>query len=83
MSKRFEDWTTVDCNECEHYWTNSCDGACKGSQKPCNSFLATRSVIIPEQIKSLRSQIRWLYCGYVAYVILFILSIVFQVMGWL
>lgn len=63
MSKRFEDWTTVDCNECEHYWTNSCDGACKGSQKPCNSFLATRSVIIPEQIKRLDKRITALCYG--------------------
>ena len=63
MSKRFEDWKDVDCNECEHYWTNSCDGACKGSQKPCNSFLATRSVIIPEQITRLDKRITALGWG--------------------
>lgn len=63
MIKRFEDWTTVDCNECEHYWTNSCDGVCKGSQKPCNSFLATRSVIIPEQIKWIDKRITVLCYG--------------------
>lgn len=81
MSKRFEDWTTVDCNECEHYWTNSCDGACKGSQKPCNSFLATRSVIIPEQIKSLRKQIRWLYAAFFVETVLLFLLIAVGVFG--
>lgn len=59
-TKRFEDWNNVDCNECEHYWTNTCDGACKGSQKPCNSFLATRSVVIPLQVKSLQNTLKLL-----------------------
>lgn len=73
-TKRFEDWYEVDCNECSHYWDNSCDGACKGSQKPCNSFLATRSVVIPAQIKSLKSQLRWLYGAFfVETVLLFLL----------
>ena len=65
-AKRFEDWYEVDCNECSHYWDNSCDGACKGSTKPCNSFLATRSVVIPSQIKRLKKQVNWL----TAYVVL-------------
>ena len=59
-SKRFEDWEEVDCNECVHWWDNSCDGVTprkmneKGSKMPCNSFLATRNVVIPLQIKSLQ-----------------------------
>lgn len=58
-SKRFDDYTcTVDCEECEHYWTNQCDGVTKGTQKVCNSFLATRKVVIPAQIKSLQSDVR-------------------------
>lgn len=55
--KRFSDWVEVDCNECQRYWDNSCDGckdALKGSKTPCNSFLATRSVIIPQQIEALK-----------------------------
>lgn len=58
--KRFEDWQEVDCNECERWWTNQCDGAKtlgKGSKMPCNSFLATRKVVIPEQIKRLQTAI--------------------------
>lgn len=54
--KIFEDWEEVDCNECERYWLNQCDGAKtlgKGSKMPCTSFLATRNVVIPLQIKKL------------------------------
>ncbi len=57
--KRFEDWEEVDCNECERYWLNQCDGAKthgKGSKLTCTSFLATRNVVIPEQIKSLQKE---------------------------
>ena len=55
--KRFEDWIEVDCNDCAHWWDNSCDGVkptLNQSRMPCNSFLATRSIVIPEQIKSLQ-----------------------------
>jgi hypothetical protein len=50
---RFEDWEDVDCNDCVHYWDSSCDGVKKGSKMPCNSFSATRSVVIPEKQKAL------------------------------
>lgn len=55
--KRFEDWVEVDCNECARYWDSSCD-AVQGSQRPCNSFLATRSVVIPHKIESLQKGIK-------------------------
>lgn len=57
-SKRFEDYPMpVDCNECESYWDNSCDGTPRGTERRCNSFSATRSVVIPAQIKSLQSAV--------------------------
>ena len=59
-NKRFEDWEQVDCNDCTHYWDSSCDGASKGSRIGCNSFLATRSVVIPERINSLDNRLKWL-----------------------
>lgn len=58
--KRFEGWTEVDCLDCTHYWNALCDGTSKGSSKPCTAFIATRSTDIPEQIKSLRSTLKWL-----------------------
>ena len=59
--KRFEDWEEVDCNECARYWDSSCDAVDKDSKRHCTSYLATRSIVIPLQIKALRSHIIWLY----------------------
>lgn len=53
-SKRFDDYMDVDCNECERYWDNSCDGVPVGSQRVCTTFLATRKIVIPAQIKDLQ-----------------------------
>lgn len=61
--KRFEDWEDCDCNMCERYWDSSCDGVKKGDKKPCNQFLATRSVVIPNQIEELRKQVELLTWG--------------------
>ena len=58
--KRFEDWEQVDCNECARYYDSSCDGVSKDSKKPCNSYLATRDVVIPHQIKTLERRVFWL-----------------------
>lgn len=57
-TKRFEDWEEVNCNECARYWDSSCDGVNKDNRKPCNSFIATRSIIIPEQIEKLREDVK-------------------------
>ena len=59
-SKRFEEWEEIDCNDCAHYWDSSCDGASKGSSVACNSFLATRSVVIPAKINKLEQFVKWL-----------------------
>jgi hypothetical protein len=56
----FSEWEDCDCNECEHYWDSSCDGVAKGTKKPCGQFSATRSVIIPEQIKRLTKVVKWI-----------------------
>lgn len=66
-AKRFDDYTPVDCNECGRYWDNSCDGVkCKtnsdkpstGSTRLCNSFLPTRSVVIPAKIEALEKRVK-------------------------
>ena len=58
--KRFEDWEQVDCNDCSHYWDSSCDGVSKGSKVGCNSYLATRSVVLPEKLNKLERRVFWL-----------------------
>lgn len=72
-SKVFEDWEEVDCNECERYYLNQCDGAKthgKGSNLRCTSFLATRKVVIPIQIKRLQNDVKWLTIGIVGIAII-------------
>jgi hypothetical protein len=54
----FDEFPKVYCEDCSHYWDNSCNGVLKGSEKLCNSFLATRSVVIPEEIKSLKTALK-------------------------
>jgi hypothetical protein len=58
--KRFEEWDEVDCNKCTHYWDNSCDGVQQESRRQCNSFLATRRVVIPARLNSLEKRFKWL-----------------------
>ena len=32
---RFDDWDeVVDCNDCKHYYDETCDGTLRGTQKP-------------------------------------------------
>jgi len=61
-NKRFDDtWNkeTVDCNDCELYWNNSCDGVkpciinVKDSTKLCKLFIPTRKLDIPAELKIL------------------------------
>lgn len=64
-SKRFEDWTDVDCNDCARYWDSSCDGVSKESKRQCNSFLATRRIVIPEQLKTLMKANKRILVAYI------------------
>lgn len=58
--KRFEDFQKVECNECDNYWNDTCDGVPKDTEKPCNSFLATRSIVIPARLNDLEKCVKWL-----------------------
>lgn len=59
-AKRFEDWEEVDCNTCDHYWNSTCDSDRKGVKRHCNSYLATRKVFIPEELKRLKLTLKTL-----------------------
>jgi hypothetical protein len=81
--KRFDDYTAVvDCNECAHYWDSSCDGASKGSIATCNSFSATRSVVIPRQIKQLQTEITAMKVGYGICIIALAIGLLAIRLGW-
>lgn len=69
----FEDFPEVDCNQCEPYWNNQCDGTLVGSEKRCKAFKATRKVDIPFEIKSLESALKWLRNSvYILYAVMLI-----------
>lgn len=90
-AKRFDDYKPVDCNECGRYWDNSCDGVkCKtnsdkdstGSTRLCNSFLPTRSVVIPAQIKSLETSVGSLRVSLILLSVTMLLHLVSHLLGW-
>ena len=76
----FSEWEDCDCNECEHYWDSSCDGVEKNKRKLCNQFSATRSVVIPEQIKRLQKVVKglvWAVTFILASLLLHYLGVIF------
>lgn len=81
--KRFEDWEKVDCNECSHYWDSSCDGASKGSSVGCNSYSATRSVVIPAKLNDLERRFKWLTRATMLTDLAIILHLLSHILGWI
>lgn len=53
---RFDE-TYVDCNNCAHYWDNSCDGVSERQKRPCTAYLATRHTDIPKRLKDVEDSI--------------------------
>ena len=53
---RFDDWSYVDCNDCQHYWNDACSGTEK--EKPCKSYIAVKRKDIPMQIKKLEKELK-------------------------
>ena len=43
--------TTVDCLECEHYYTSACDGNAGG----CKSYIPTRKITMEKDIKHIKA----------------------------
>lgn len=91
-NRRFEDWTAVDCNECAKYWDSSCDGvkcgtnsdkSSTGSTRLCNSFLPTRSVVIPAQIKRLEKGLKWLAVSCLCANLAIVIHLLCRLLGWL
>ncbi len=76
QKKRFEEWEEVDCNDCSHYWDNSCDGVQKAQKRLCTSFKATRSVVIPQEVKWLRTRLKWLVGAFITLGIVQIITLI-------
>ena len=80
--KRFEGWERIDCNDCGHYWLNQCDGVKKEAEKPCNSFLATRKVVVPEQLNQLEKRVKRLSISMILTSVALILHLISHLLGW-
>jgi hypothetical protein len=52
--KVFDDFKEVDCEECESWQLNQCDGVPVGSQRSCTAYKAVRRLNTPLQIKMLQ-----------------------------
>lgn len=61
-NKFFDSWD-VDCNTCQEYFNNTCDGAKKGKTVNCKSYFATRKVDLPKRIDENKSEIKRLRKG--------------------
>jgi hypothetical protein len=79
--KIFDDFPTVDCNGCELYWVNACDGVKKAQERPCTAFKATRGVVIPLQIKSLQRALKRLVGALVILGVIQILTLILILLG--
>jgi hypothetical protein len=57
--KIFEE-VEVDCNDCEAYWLNQCDGVSCNSVRKCVSYIPTKRVDIPNKIQVLERRVNTL-----------------------
>ena len=53
--KIFDDYY-VDCNECQHYWNDTCDGVPTTKERKCTSFMAIKKVDLPKRINRLEEK---------------------------
>ena len=81
-TKRFDEWEEVECNECTHYWDSSCDGVQQASRRQCNSFLATRRVVIPAKLNSLEKRFKWLTISCIFTDVALIIHLLSHLLGW-
>lgn len=82
MSKVFDDYIPVDCNDCQHYWNDACDGVQSADREaPCTSYIATRTSDIPKRIERLERDLKLMSTSHiifgVAIVVLVISDLIF------
>lgn len=81
MASKFDDWSdVVDCNNCARYWDSSCDGVKPNERKNCNSYIATRSLVLPERMKRMEDRMdmfQRVLISFMIGVLLFVACVVF------
>lgn len=79
--KIFEEYKPVDCNDCDHYWNNTCDGVPEATERLCTSFKATRRVILPSRIEAVEQAVEslktWLACAWIVLGSIAVMIVVF------
>lgn len=61
-SHKIFDEPVVECNDCQRYWLDQCDGTKVDEAKPCASYIATRKMDIPNKVKALDEKLKNLGC---------------------
>jgi hypothetical protein len=76
--KIFDDYE-VECNECEKYWCNQCDGVKPNQRRKCTSYVAVKRVDIPKRVDQNYQEINhlktWLVISNIALIIHIILDL--------
>ena len=80
-NKRFEEWGMVDCNECTHYWDDSCDAVKQDDRRNCNSFLATRRVVIPARLNALEKRVEGFRTAGIIVSVVLLVHILMHILG--
>ena len=57
LNKIFDEYE-VECNNCQRYWLDQCDATKVDDTKPCNSYIATRKMDIPDKVKVLDDKVK-------------------------
>lgn len=82
MSNKFDEWDDLkDCNNCDNYWNDTCDGVPENQKRNCQSYVATRKVTIPKQIEKLQHNVNLLFQFNVAMGIIFIIHLISHIIG--
>lgn len=71
-NKRFDDWRDElkNCNDCELYWLNTCDGVSQGDERVCKAYKVTRNLSIPKKLNDLELSVKCLALAQIIQVIL-------------
>lgn len=80
-NKRFEDWAEVDCEDCECWWLNQCNGVQKAQKRSCTAFKATRRTDIPQEIKRLKTRLKSLTRALMLLAIAVLVHLIVHIVG--
>lgn len=79
-NKRFDDWRDElkNCNDCELYWLNTCDGVSQGDERICKAYKVTRNLSIPKKLNDLENTLRNLIIAQTLLNVLFVIYILYK-----